>query len=317
MTMPGILAAWRQRKDLRIGQGKEHEAMFTTILAALDGTPEGTAVLPVARALARARQAELVLVRVTASPQANETENTAASQYFAGVVRDYDLADLNVRGELRYGDVVEQLLAAARETNADLIAMATHGRQGVARAWFGSVTERVLAESPVPVLVLRADSEAPTSLNSMLVPVESSPGSATALAVVRELAGATKARAILLQVVPPLPRWGSGVEISPGWEEEARTGAQQFVERLAGRLREQGVAADGLAVIGQVPETIGRVAREERADLIVMSTHALTGPRRALLGSVADAVVRTASLPVLLIRQSDGDTAASDAGQAQ
>jgi nucleotide-binding universal stress UspA family protein len=231
-------------------------------------------------------------------------------------MRDFDLGEINVRGELRHGDVVEQLLAAAREANADLIAMATHGRSGVARAWFGSVTERVLAESPVPVLVLRADSETRTGLKTVLVPVESSPGSATALAMVRELAGATNARAILLQVVAPLPRWGSGVEISPGWEEEARSGAQQFVERLAARLREQGVAAEGLAVVGSVPETIGRVAREQHTDLIVMSTHALTGPRRALLGSVADAVVRTAGLPVLLIRQGGGDTPASDAEQA-
>jgi nucleotide-binding universal stress UspA family protein len=291
--------------------------MFTTILVALDGTPEGTTVLPVARALARARQAELLLVRVTATVLESAPENAAASQYFADVVRDYDLAELNVRGELRHGDVVEQLLAAASEANADLIAMATHGRSGVARAWFGSVTERVLAESPVPVLVLRADSEVHTDLKTVLIPVESSPGSATALAMVRELAGATNVRAILLQVVAPLPRWGAGVEISPGWEEEARTGAQQFVERLAARLREQSIAAEGMAVIGPVPETIGRVAREQHTDLIVMSTHALTGPRRALLGSVADAVVRTAGLPVLLIRQGGGDTPASDAEQAQ
>ena len=95
--------------------------MFTTILVALDGTPEGTSILPVARALASARRAELVLIRVSENIHPNVAENAVAAQFFADVVRDYDLAALNVRGELRYGDVVEQLLAAARAFHAKFI----------------------------------------------------------------------------------------------------------------------------------------------------------------------------------------------------
>ena len=49
------------------------------------------------------------------------------------------------------------------------------------------------------------------------------------------------------------------------------------------------------------------MAEEATADLIVMSTQALTGPARALLGSVADAVVRTANCPVLLLRRKQQD----------
>jgi hypothetical protein len=57
---------------------------------------------------------------------------------------------------------------------------------------------------------------------------------------------------------------------------------------------------------GEVPDTIHAVAEETDADLIVMSTHALTGPARTVLGSVADAVVRTSRHPVLLARRPRG-----------
>jgi nucleotide-binding universal stress UspA family protein len=52
-----------------------------------------------------------------------------------------------------------------------------------------------------------------------------------------------------------------------------------------------------------IAECIVQVADQQTSDLIMMSTHALTGLRRAVLGSVADAVVRTAACPVLLLRR--------------
>jgi nucleotide-binding universal stress UspA family protein len=60
---------------------------------------------------------------------------------------------------------------------------------------------------------------------------------------------------------------------------------------------------DRIARAGGIEGTILAVADEVEADLIVMSTHVLKGPARTLLGSVADAVVRTARQPVLLIRR--------------
>ena len=277
--------------------------MFKKILIPLDGSPEAAAIVPVALAFARARYAELVLVRVTADEHDDAPANVAARRDLAEVVREYQLDDRRVRTELRCGDVGEQIVQAARQADADLIALATHGRHGFARAWYGSVAERVLATSPVPVLLLRSDGKASTKLRTVLVPVDNSPGSMAALAEARALAALTHARLLLLEVVAPLHRWDENPERSPEWEEELRAGAQGFVNQLAKRQREHGVAATGVAATGPVAETIGRVAREHDVDLIVMGTHGLVGPRRALLGSVADAVVRTAGLPVLLIRQ--------------
>jgi nucleotide-binding universal stress UspA family protein len=69
-------------------------------------------------------------------------------------------ADLRGRGvrvttEARHGDPVKELVAAARDAGADLIAMTTHGRSGVGRLLFGSVAEAVLRQANVPVLMMR------------------------------------------------------------------------------------------------------------------------------------------------------------------
>ncbi|MFN8539600.1 MAG: universal stress protein [Thermomicrobiales bacterium] len=277
--------------------------MFKTILIALDGTPEAEAIVPTARALAHARYAELVLVRITDNYHPTAAENVAANQYLDEVMQRHGLGRLRVRTELRYGDVAEQLVAAAREANADLIALATHGRQGIARAWFGSVTEHVLANSPVPLLVLRAEGEPTGQIKRLLVPLDNTPESSAALDVARDVAILTAAHLHLVQVVEPQPGWVNRAEIAPVWEEEMRVGVQAHLDAMIAQLYARGIVSTAEAAIGPVAETIGQLARERGSDLIVMGTHGFTGSRRAVYGSVADEVVRTSGVPVLLIRQ--------------
>jgi nucleotide-binding universal stress UspA family protein len=215
------------------------------------------------------------------------------------------------------------ILAEAVEAGADLIAMATHGRSGLARVFLGSVAERVLKASPIPVLVLRPGGLPTTRLNTLLVPVDGSPGGAIALAVAVGLARRADARIALVQVAVPMLAYemadagafAGGVYLDPAWDEEALAAARRYVSGLADRLRRDGLRADGMAVAGEValPGTsvadgLMRAAEGLGADLIVMSTHAHTGAARVLLGSVADAVVRNAHRPVLLVRRvSAGD----------
>ena len=62
---------------------------------------------------------------------------------------------MRVKTVVRRGDPVNEILGAARDERADLIAMATHGRTGPARVLLGSVAESVLRHSDVPVFLLR------------------------------------------------------------------------------------------------------------------------------------------------------------------
>lgn len=277
--------------------------MFTRILVPLDGTPEAAAALPLARAMACATDADVMLVRVVeADDDATRAEACAYLESQAGSLRG-DAA--RVQTTVLAGEPEIGIIESAEAHRADLIVMGTHGRAGLARAVLGSVTAGVLEHTRLPVLVVRSRARAAEAIRTLLVPLDGSPGGALALASARDLAKSTGARIVLLQVVEPLVRFLRGKYIDPEWEEEHRAAAQAYVDRLASALERAGYSASGQAVVGHVADSIAAQAEQTGADLIVMSTHALTGPVRGLLGSVADEVVRTADRGVLLVRRMD------------
>jgi nucleotide-binding universal stress UspA family protein len=287
--------------------------MFKQLLVTLDGTPESAVALSPARSLATASGGEITLLRVIPSDEsvADDTPQMA-QEYLDRIARELAGAGARVDTMVRRGDVATSIEAAAAFLDADLIVMATHGRGGLGRVILGSVASRVLSQSPVPVMLVRPGGRRMTHLKRLLVPVDGTPGGSVALGVAVELAGMAKADIVLLDVVVPIPAYvytdPSGIGMYPGfpdpeWTDEAQASAKHYVDNLAARLQRAGIPAQGRTDTGDVAELIGRHADEVEADLIVMSTHALTGPARAILGSVADAVVRTAHQPVLLVRR--------------
>lgn len=282
--------------------------MFHTLLVPLDGTPEAAVALPPARALAAATGGSITLLRVV-----REAADLAEAQaYLARVARELEGAGLRLATAVRVGDTADEIAAEARERHADLLVMARRGAPG--RAVPVSVTGRVLAELPLPMLLVRPGRRRVTRLRTLLVPVDGTPGGALALAAASGLARPTDARIVLLQVVAPLPAyvydWLPGASVGgfvdPRWDEAARLSAERYVALLVETRLQAGLRAEGrvvLGVFGTVAETIARVADEVDADLVVMSTHGLAGPIRSVLGSVAEAVVEAAEQPVLLVRR--------------
>ena len=175
----------------------------------------------------------------------------------------------------------------------------------MARALHGSVAQRILAESPVPVLLLRPGGHRATRIQRLLVPVDGTPQAALALELAVPFARAMGAQITILQVVPLRVQFAAleGEIIELVRDEDALARAEQYVRGLAAPLQRAGTMVEGRAVIGRPSETIVRTATEVGADVIVMSTRARTGAARAVLGSTADEVVRHADRPVLLVRQ--------------
>jgi len=135
-----------------------------------------------------------------------------------------------------------------------------------------------------------------------------SPASRAALSTAIDLARAQRATVLVVHVLSIVPPFlGEGYVPPKVWdeiEEGQRRGAQTQLDRLVARARRTGVRVKGLLVLGNPYLDIARTARRQRADLIVMGTHGRTGLTRALLGSVADRVLRTAHCPVLTVRSS-------------
>jgi nucleotide-binding universal stress UspA family protein len=287
--------------------------MFTRLLVPLDGTPESNAALPLARTVALATRGSVVLLRVLPERDASDNPARVAEETEALTRTATELAGsgLQVASIVRQGEPADEILKQVQLQRVDLIVMRTHGRVGLERAVIGSVAERVLTHTNVPVMTLRPGGRRVSHIERLVVPVGGSPGGAVALATAVGLAKATDATIHLVQVVVPIPvqAWAaySGMTYyDPAWDEEALNSAKSYVTGLVGRLRDAGVKASGDAhMVPDVARGIVDVADKLSADLVVMSTHARTGVARAVLGSAADALVRTAHCPVLLIHRPD------------
>jgi nucleotide-binding universal stress UspA family protein len=143
--------------------------MAPTVLVAVDFEEASRRAVEVARELAGPLGAELCLVHVYRLPV--YTYPAFEPPSLPGLTQEISLAAAAALDELaaavsvertilREGDSATEILAAAREAGAVLIAMGTHGRSGLAHALLGSVAERVVRESDVPVLTVRAPSKA-------------------------------------------------------------------------------------------------------------------------------------------------------------
>lgn len=138
---------------------------------------------------------------------------------------------------------------------------------------------------------------------SLLVPLDASTFSEHALPVAASIAARTGGtiRLVLVHTPIALPVGDIGpVTHLDRWESDHRVDEERYLEVQAEWLREQ-----GLDVVTELRD--GDVARElrdasEDADLLVMATHGRGGLERAWLGSVADALIRHATVPLLLIR---------------
>jgi len=125
------------------------------IVVPLDGSARSASILPHVAALAKAFGARLLFMTIV--------EPRAKSGYPVEIVarnlfrEQKKLHRLGIPTELaiRYGDPVEEILSFSDVQKADLIALSTHGRSGMERARYGSVTESVLRKCAIPLLILR------------------------------------------------------------------------------------------------------------------------------------------------------------------
>jgi nucleotide-binding universal stress UspA family protein len=138
------------------------------VLVALDGSPSAEAVLRFLLEIAGPLDMTVVLLRVLepVPPRVIEASRHVvvddlegrrrdADEYLAPIAASLRAKGVDVSSQVRRGQPADEILAAAREGQADMIAMATHGRTGLGRLLFGSVAESVLRQSPVPVFMIR------------------------------------------------------------------------------------------------------------------------------------------------------------------
>ena len=151
--------------------------MFSRVMVPLDGSKVGEAAIPVLTQLvdklATGTKVEVILIGVItllrhwvvvgeASAPVSYTEQELnlikerVSDYLTKTGEQLKQKGVTVRTLVSSGNAADEIIKAAEENHVDLIAMSTHGRSGLRRLAFGSITDKVLRRSPVPVLMVRA-----------------------------------------------------------------------------------------------------------------------------------------------------------------
>ncbi|MCY4729883.1 universal stress protein [Natronomonas gomsonensis] len=202
------------------------------------------------------------------------------------------------------GEPYRTIVEYADEYDIDLIVMPTHGRSGLQRLLLGSTTERVVRRAEVPVLTIRPDAAAEPHYpyRDVLVSTDGSEGATEALSVAADVA--TEAEAALY-VLSAITYQSLGIDVRSDIQTAMlEESAEDIVEEATALAERAGVEeVHGAVEYGSsVHKAILSFLEEREVDLVVVGTHGRTGFDRYLLGSVAEALVRTSPVPVLTVR---------------
>lgn len=302
-----------------------------TILVPLDGSEFAEGALSPAARLALRHEADLVLTSVVSDlppvPLASADgemvsqwfeEEKERAQTYLDRVKEHLATDhprLTVTTRVDLGPVARTLMAQAAEADADLIALTTHGRGTIQRAWLGSVADALLRESRRPTLLLREGEASSklfvdeTSPGHILIPLDGSDTSAEILGPVTSLLPTHGGAVTLLSVVrPPFPLASSylphAVEEEKAADEQRKRVADHLAQVVEGWDPVGVDVSTEVLVAEDVARAILDYADRSPVKLLALSTRGRGGVGRLLLGSVADKLIRGSRLPVLSVRRS-------------
>jgi len=279
--------------------------MFERILLPLDGSALGEAILPQIEPILGRENSEILLLHVAQlqtaavgpqlSPPAFPDPVSDAQAYLSRIERRFVRQGTRARSMVDVGQPAAVILDVAEREEVTLIAMATHGRTGLARWVFGSVSEKVLRASRVPLLLLRSFQEGgspapsePLAFDRVLVPIANF--HLRILGYVREFAIHFGSKVTLMHVN------------EPGEQNAAQEQARAEIRHVQQDLETAGIPTETRERRGDPALEILECARDERASIIAMTTHGRSGPTRWAVGSVTEKVLRAATVPMLVVR---------------
>ena len=234
--------------------------------------------------------------------------------YLAGQAELLRVQGVEAYGDTRVGAAAAVIAASAAQWPATLIAMATHAHTGLRRWVRGSVTDQVVHETTIPLVLVRSTAHvAPPErmLTRILVPLDGSAFASQALPLAIELARGAQAELTLVWVAAAsIDAYMRGYPSEADLRRLLREQVLRAYAAVAGGIPKEPVPSTAAIVLGPTAETIAEEARRRRAGLIVMATHGYTGLQRWRLGSVADALLRLTPTPLLLVRGQPGATLA-------
>jgi nucleotide-binding universal stress UspA family protein len=299
--------------------------MLNQVLVPLDGSSLAECVLPHAVALAKAFDAQIMLVHVLEPPSASLRQPKAdpldwylkkstAKVYLDTVKASLEENGLFVQAMLLEGRTTEQIVELAHARKVDLLILSGYGESGANGGYesgISSIVHQILQRVRVSTLIIRANqATVPQTQNlhyqRLLVPLDGSQRAGAALTLAAALARAHEAELSLVHVVakPEMPRRmplnQEDTELINRFVERNQEEGSKYLEQVQNYLPAN--TQTRLLVSDNVAATLQRFSEQEQIDLLILSAHGYSGEAKWPYGSVTNRFITHGTTPLLIVQ---------------
>lgn len=284
------------------------------VLVPIDLSENGLKVLPYAKSIAAAYDCSIQLLHVVEDVRLSSIRHLANREEIqAELIRAAEGRMAKVCAEefrdhpgfqrkIITGHAPVEILQIIEAEQVDWVIMGTHGFLGLGHTLFGSVAENVMKKSPVPVLTInsrriKVPPEDRWEIKHILFPVDFTEQVSKILPHVLNLSEKFGATVHLLHVVDDAFRWGQIYSLAWNRQEVARK-AKDIMDGICAEQMQGCPNFEKKVVFGETAATILKMVESEQIDLVMMGTHGRKGLGHTLFGSVAENVVKQATVPV-------------------
>ena len=285
--------------------------MYKRILVPLDGSGLAEGALPYAEGVATRLHSEVILLTACAPSDWLERPLKAYLEK-----RAEELSSLGIKASplVVHGNAANEILDFAEKNDIDLIIISTHGYTGPSIWPLGSIANKILQKSRIPLLLIRSrELEAvlrEKELRKVLVPLDGSQFAEGIVPYVEDLTEGIDSEVIIIRVIEPMQipdivRYTAGFDEKEHEKEltaRAEREAKRYLSKKESALRNKGVKVSSTSLLGMPAQTILHYAEDKSVSLIALSTHGFSGISKWAYGSVASKIIQSSSKPVLLVR---------------
>lgn len=285
--------------------------MYNTILVGFDGSEFSKAAVIESSHWIRRHGGKLILVHAVdfeeagiAVTQKQKEKSLAIGKNICLQSWETATVEFGIEAEsiVCEGEPSEIIIDIAQEKDSDLIALGTHGRRGLKKLLMGSVTSKVIVNSPCDVLVVKKScSECTGKYESILAPFDGSEFSKRALNKACLLAKNDDAVVTVLYVMPRYEEM-IGFFRTKAIERSMIEEATRMLSSAQGLASKHGITIRTEMAEGHADEIIVQTADRLENDLIVIGSYGWKGISKLIMGSTTERVIMNAACPVLAVR---------------
>ncbi len=302
--------------------------MYKKILVPLDGSDLAECVLPYVESLASAEDKVsitflyVITIDIPLASQKYKSSieadaRSGAESYLKRLFAKLKYKDI-ATSVITTGKAAEAIVDYADKENIDLIIMATHGRSGLSRWSHGSVADKVLHNSKIPVWLINSNAIKRTFPRkghkiSILIPLDGSKLAEGVLKHVNALSSQMGKENVDIHIfravelfAPPFiypPEMPINLEEYLQYEKKRAVDiCAEYLQKVLRKTEKEGLQASYATLEGNPADVIIDYANKKDIDFIVMSTHGRTGISRWAFGSIAEKVMQSSPCPVFIVR---------------